>query len=71
MSSKSNCLHSQINLAVVAHVDAGKTTLSERFLYYAGKIENWGLVEEGLTTLDYLEEEKKRGVTIDSGAISF
>ena len=59
------------NIGIIAHIDAGKTTLSERFLYYSGKIHKLGSVDEGTTELDYLEEEKERGITIISAATSF
>lgn len=59
------------NIGIIAHIDAGKTTLSERFLYYSGKIHKLGSVDEGTTELDYLEEEKERGITIISATTSF
>ena len=55
------------NIAVLAHIDAGKTTLSERLLYMGKTIHNLGEVEEGLATMDYLAAEKKRGITIEAG----
>ena len=54
-------------LGILAHVDAGKTTLSERMLYLAGAIRSCGEVEEGLATLDFLPEEQERGITIETG----
>ena len=54
------------NIAILAHVDAGKTTLSERILFSAGEVRRPGKVEEGLATMDYLPEEKDRGITIFS-----
>jgi elongation factor G len=59
------------NIAILAHVDAGKTTVSERLLYFSETITGMGEVDEGLATMDYLEEEKKRGITIEAGIASY
>jgi len=59
------------NLAILAHVDAGKTTLSERILFMAREILHPGNVDEGLATLDYLPEEKAKGITIEAGIETF
>jgi len=56
------------NIGIVAHIDAGKTTTTERILYYTGKIHRIGEVHEGTAVMDWMEEEKKRGITITSAA---
>ena len=59
------------NVGIIAHVDAGKTTTTERMLFYAGAVENIGNVDDGDTTTDYLRQERERGITITSAAVSF
>ena len=54
------------NIGIIAHIDAGKTTLTERLLFYSHKIHKIGEVHDGAATMDYLEEEQKRGITITS-----
>ncbi len=56
------------NFGVIAHIDAGKTTFSERILFITGKSHKIGEVHEGAATMDYMEEERKRGITITSAA---
>ncbi len=56
------------NIGIIAHIDAGKTTLSERILYYTRKEHRMGTVDEGTAKMDYLEEEQQRGITITSAA---
>jgi len=58
------------NFGIIAHIDAGKTTTTERVLYYTGKQHKMGDVHEGNTTTDYLKEERERGITIVSAAVS-
>ena len=56
------------NIGITAHIDAGKTTTTERVLYYAGRIHKIGEVHDGNTTMDWMEQERERGITITSAA---
>ncbi len=58
------------NFGIIAHIDAGKTTTSERILYYTGMIHKIGEVHEGETTTDWMEQERERGITITAAAIT-
>jgi ribosomal protection tetracycline resistance protein len=64
-------LHRTLNLGILAHVDAGKTTLTERLLYAAGVIDELGSVDDGSTQTDTLALERQRGITIKSAVVSF
>ena len=56
------------NVGIMAHIDAGKTTTTERILFYTGVNNRIGEVDEGTSTMDWMEEEKERGITITSAA---
>ena len=58
------------NIGVIAHIDAGKTTTTERILFYTGKTHRLGSVDDGTTVTDWMEQERERGITIVSAAVS-
>jgi len=59
------------NIGIIAHIDAGKTTTTERFLFYSGKTYKMGDVDEGTAVMDWMDQEKERGITISSAATTF
>lgn len=61
-------LRSVRNIGIMAHIDAGKTTTTERILYYTGRVHRPGDVDDGATQMDYMEQERERGITITSAA---
>ncbi len=58
------------NIGIIAHIDAGKTTTTERILYYTGRIHRMGSVDDGTTVTDWMDQERERGVTITAAAIT-
>jgi elongation factor G len=65
---KSTRLENVRNIGIMAHIDAGKTTLTERVLYYTGRTHRIGEVHDGAATMDWMEQEQERGITITSAA---
>ncbi len=68
MSDRAYSLENTRNFGIMAHIDAGKTTLSERVLYYTGKNHKIGETHDGASTMDWMEQEQERGITITSAA---
>lgn len=69
--ARSHPLERYRNIGIMAHIDAGKTTTTERILYYTGKSYKIGEVHEGTATMDWMEQEQERGITITSAATTF
>src|SRR6201987_1968824 len=65
---RTNPIEDYRNFGIMAHIDAGKTTTTERVLYYTGKSHKIGEVHEGAATMDWMEQEQERGITITSAA---
>ena len=66
--SRTHTLEKYRNIGIMAHIDAGKTTTTERILYYTGKSHKIGEVHDGAATMDWMEQEQERGITITSAA---
>ncbi len=63
-------LHAVRNIGIISHIDAGKTTVSERILFYSGEIHKMGEVHDGMATMDWMEQEQQRGITITATSTS-
>ena len=68
MAERQYSLEDTRNIGIIAHIDAGKTTVTERVLYYTGRTYKIGEVHEGEAVMDWMEQERERGITITSAA---
>src|ERR1700710_1688265 len=68
LSKRMQALEKTRNIGIIAHIDAGKTTTTERVLYYTGLIHRTGEVHDGAATMDWMEQERERGITITAAA---
>src|SRR3974390_3390101 len=68
MAANPNDIERTRNIGIIAHIDAGKTTVTERVLYYTGVTYKIGEVHEGTATMDWMEQERERGITITAAA---
>ena len=66
--ARTHTLQMYRNIGIMAHIDAGKTTTSERILFYTGLTHRIGEVHDGAATMDWMEQEQERGITITSAA---
>ena len=67
---KRPALEMRRNIGIISHIDAGKTTTTERMLFYSGAVHRIGEVDDGSATMDWMSQERERGITITSAAIT-